>query len=81
MNPILISELPKRFSPLMARVTAAYARDETEHVNELLEQARLDQNDQANVQSMAAGLVNKVRIRAADPGLVEAFMREYDLSS
>ena len=81
MNPILSSELPKQFSPLMTRITAAYARDEAEHLNELLQQARLADGDQANVQAMAAGLVKKVRIRAADPGLVEAFMREYDLSS
>ncbi|MGH8500544.1 MAG: bifunctional proline dehydrogenase/L-glutamate gamma-semialdehyde dehydrogenase, partial [Methylococcales bacterium] len=81
MNPILISELPERFSPLMMRITAAYARDEAEHLSELLEQARLVDTDQAQVQTMAAGLVRKVRIRAADPGLVEAFMREYDLSS
>ena len=81
MNSILISELPLRFSPLMTRITAAYARDEAEHLNELLQQARLTENDQAKVQTMAASLVKKVRIRAADPGLVEAFMREYDLSS
>ena len=81
MTPILSPELPGSAEPLRARITAAYARDETEHLNELLPEAALPAEQQARVQATAAGLVEKVRIRAADPGLVEAFMREYDLSS
>ena len=81
MTPILSPELPASAEPLRARITAAYARDEGEHLNELLPEASLPAEQQGAVQALAAGLVEKVRIRAADPGLVEAFMREYDLSS
>ncbi len=81
MTPILSPELPGPAEPLRARITAAYARDESEQLNELLPAAALPAQQQAEVQALAAGLVEKVRIRAADPGLVEAFMREYDLSS
>jgi RHH-type proline utilization regulon transcriptional repressor/proline dehydrogenase/delta 1-pyrroline-5-carboxylate dehydrogenase len=81
VTPILSPELPGSAGPLRTRITAAYARDESEHLNELLPAAALPAGQQAAVQAMAAGLVEKVRIRAADPGLVEAFMREYDLSS
>ncbi len=68
-------------SPLRRRITAAYLRDETEHLEELLEQARLPAAEQALVQATAIGLVQRTRVRAADPAMVEAFMREYDLSS
>jgi RHH-type transcriptional regulator, proline utilization regulon repressor / proline dehydrogenase / delta 1-pyrroline-5-carboxylate dehydrogenase len=65
----------------MARITAAYAADEALHLEYLLPHAQLPESEQGQVQTLAATLVKKVRIRAADPGLVEAFMREYDLSS
>jgi RHH-type transcriptional regulator, proline utilization regulon repressor / proline dehydrogenase / delta 1-pyrroline-5-carboxylate dehydrogenase len=81
VSAILSSELPSIFIPSMKRITAAYAVDEAQHLTGLLEQAQLPAAEQAQVQALAATLVKKVRIRAADPGLVEAFMREYDLSS
>jgi RHH-type transcriptional regulator, proline utilization regulon repressor / proline dehydrogenase / delta 1-pyrroline-5-carboxylate dehydrogenase len=81
VSAILSSELPVSFIPSMTRITAAYAVDEAQHLAMLLPHAQLSADQQAQVQSLAAGLVKKVRIRAADPGLVEAFMREYDLSS
>jgi RHH-type proline utilization regulon transcriptional repressor/proline dehydrogenase/delta 1-pyrroline-5-carboxylate dehydrogenase len=68
-------------SPLRQRITAAYLRDEGEHLDELLDQARLPAAEQAAVQATAVGLVERTRVRAADPAMVEAFMREYDLSS
>jgi RHH-type proline utilization regulon transcriptional repressor/proline dehydrogenase/delta 1-pyrroline-5-carboxylate dehydrogenase len=81
VTAILSPELPGAFAPLRARITAAYARDEAEHVAEMLAQARLPDVDQAQVQARAVALVEKVRVRAADPSVVEAFMRQYDLSS
>ncbi len=81
MTPILSPELPAAASPLRERITAAYLRDEGEHLAELLDQARLPDADQAAVQATAIALVERTRIRAADPAMVEAFMREYDLSS
>ena len=81
MTPIISPELPTAMPPLRRRITAAYLRDETEHLEELLDQARLPASEQALVQATAVALVQRTRVRAADPAMVEAFMREYDLSS
>ena len=81
MTPILSPELPGAPSRLRARITAAYHRDEAEHLAELLDEARLPEADQARVQALAVALVQRTRVRSADPGMVEAFMRQYDLSS
>ena len=81
MTPILSPELPGAPPELRARITAAYHRDEAEHLAELLEQARLPAPEQAKVQATAEALVGRTRVRASDPGMVEAFMRQYDLSS
>jgi len=81
MKPILNPELPLAPGPARARLTAAYARDESEHLAELLAAARLPADVQAQVQATAERLVERTRVRAADPELVQAFMRQYDLSS
>lgn len=80
-NGIIAPELPAPPSPLRAAITAAWLRDETEHVRELLEQARLPANEQAQAQKLAVDLVKRVRARAQDQGAIEAFMRQYDLGS
>lgn len=81
MKPILSPELPAAPGPARERTTAAYARDESEHLAELLAAARLPAEVQAGVQATAEALVERTRVRAADPELVQAFMRQYDLSS
>jgi RHH-type proline utilization regulon transcriptional repressor/proline dehydrogenase/delta 1-pyrroline-5-carboxylate dehydrogenase len=81
VTPILSPELPGAAPELRARITAAFHRDEAEHLAELLDQARLPEAEQARVQALAVALVQRTRVRAADPGMVEAFMRQYDLSS
>ena len=63
------------------RISAAYACDEAAHLAELLPAATLPAALQAEVQATAERLVQRTRIRAADPELVQAFMRQYDLSS
>ena len=78
MNPIISPELPARRPELMQRITAAYLRDEGEHIAELLAAAPASG---PAVQAEAVTLVERTRLRAADPAMVEAFMREYDLSS
>ncbi|WP_240097273.1 bifunctional proline dehydrogenase/L-glutamate gamma-semialdehyde dehydrogenase PutA [Thermomonas flagellata] len=78
---ILAPELPPPPSPLRAAITAGWIRDEAAHVRELLAQARLPAADQAAVQATAADLVERVRARARQQGVVEAFMRQYDLGS
>src|SRR5688500_8280940 len=79
--PILSPELPIEPAPRRGATTAAWMRDETEHVRELLAQARLPAGDQAKAQALAADLVSRVRARAQDQGAIEAFMRQYDLGS
>lgn len=78
MNPIISPELPVRRPELMQRISVAYLRDEGEHIAELLAAASASG---PAVQAKAVGLVERTRLRAADPAMVEAFMREYDLSS
>ncbi|XEB10116.1 bifunctional proline dehydrogenase/L-glutamate gamma-semialdehyde dehydrogenase PutA [Xanthomonas sp. DAR 35659] len=80
-TPLLAPELPTAPHALRAAITAAWLKDEAEHVRELLEQARLPAADQAKVQALAADLVTRVRARAKDQGAIEAFMRQYDLGS
>jgi len=81
MKAILSPDLPLAPGPARERLSAAYARDESEHLAELLPDAILPPELQAQVQASATTLVERTRIRAADPELVQAFMRQYDLSS
>ena len=81
MSDILSPELPAEPSRLRAAITAAWASDESEHVRELLAQARQPDADRAAIQATAADLVRRVRARAQDQGAIEAFMRQYDLGS
>ncbi|MET0808049.1 MAG: bifunctional proline dehydrogenase/L-glutamate gamma-semialdehyde dehydrogenase, partial [Pseudoxanthomonas sp.] len=78
---MLSPEMPADASALRQAITAAWMRDETEHVRELLGHARLPAPEQAQAQALAADLVRRVRGRAHDQGAIEAFMRQYDLGS
>jgi RHH-type proline utilization regulon transcriptional repressor/proline dehydrogenase/delta 1-pyrroline-5-carboxylate dehydrogenase len=78
---IVSPELPAPPPALRAAITAAWLRDETEHVRELLDQARLPADEQIQAQKLAVDLVKRVRARAQDQGAIEAFMRQYDLGS
>ncbi len=78
---ILSPELPAAPDALRAAITAAWVRDEAEHVRELLAAARQPDTDSAAIQVTAADLVRRVRARAQDQGAIEAFMRQYDLGS
>jgi RHH-type transcriptional regulator, proline utilization regulon repressor / proline dehydrogenase / delta 1-pyrroline-5-carboxylate dehydrogenase len=80
-QPILTPELPSGIEPARARITAAWLRDETEAVNDLLVQATLPPVEREKVIDLAADLVTRVRARAKDQSAVESFMRQYDLSS
>jgi len=86
VNALLTPELPAAPAPSRAAITAAWVRDETEHVRELLAIARQPRPDwgaadRAAIQATAADLVRRVRARAQDQGAIEAFMRQYDLGS
>ena len=79
--PILSPELPPPPPATRAAITAGWIRDEANHLRELLEQARLPAADRDAAQAVAADLVRRVRARARHQGVVEAFMRQYDLGS
>jgi len=81
MRAILAPELPPSPPGTRAAITAGWIRDEAAHVRELLQQARLPDADRDAAQAVAADLVRRVRARARDQGVVEAFMRQYDLGS
>lgn len=81
MTFIISPELPQQRTELMQRITAAYLRDESVHIAELLKIAPLPDAARQSAQANAISLVERTRLRAADPAMVEAFMREYDLSS
>ncbi len=73
-------------SSLRAAITAAWTRDESAHVRDLLGQARQpcadwSEADRAAIQTTAADLVRRVRARAQHQGAIEAFMQQYDLGS
>ncbi len=80
MTAILGPELPPP-DPCRRAITAAWTRDEREHVRALLDELGDDPAAHAAVQQTAVGLVERVRAKAADQGAIEAFMRQYDLSS
>ena len=80
-QPILSSSLSGDITPARARITAAWLRDETEAVNDLLAQASLPPVERERIIDVAADLVSRVRLRAKDQSVVESFMRQYDLSS
>ncbi|HRA57641.1 MAG TPA: bifunctional proline dehydrogenase/L-glutamate gamma-semialdehyde dehydrogenase PutA, partial [Thermomonas sp.] len=79
--PILAPELNPPASAPRAAITAGWIRDEAAHVRELLVQATLPDADRNAAQAVAADLVRRVRVRASNQGVVEAFMRQYDLGS
>ncbi|MDO5505084.1 MAG: bifunctional proline dehydrogenase/L-glutamate gamma-semialdehyde dehydrogenase PutA [Pseudoxanthomonas suwonensis] len=81
MFPILSAELPPAPSAERAAITAAWTRDETVHVQELLGQVGLDASQRRAIAATAADLVRRVRARVGDQSMVEAFMRQYDLGS
>jgi RHH-type proline utilization regulon transcriptional repressor/proline dehydrogenase/delta 1-pyrroline-5-carboxylate dehydrogenase len=81
LSDILSPELPTTVEPARARITAAWTRDETEAVDDLLSQATLPPAERELVLARASELVARVRARADQQTAVESFMRQYDLSS
>ncbi|MDE1885757.1 MAG: bifunctional proline dehydrogenase/L-glutamate gamma-semialdehyde dehydrogenase PutA, partial [Xanthomonadaceae bacterium] len=81
VSAILESELPAAADPARARLTAAYCRDETEAMADLVAQAALPASERDRVLARATELVARVRAKAGQQSAVESFMRQYDLSS
>ena len=81
MSELLSPELPPAPSALRDAITHAWILDEATHVRDLMAQARQPDADRAAIHDTAADLVRRVRGHAANQGVVEAFMRQYDLGS
>jgi RHH-type proline utilization regulon transcriptional repressor/proline dehydrogenase/delta 1-pyrroline-5-carboxylate dehydrogenase len=78
--PFVMSE-PLPDEPLRRAMEQAWSVAEDVHVPKLLEAIGLDDERRKAVGEQAVELVEQVRRRADDQGAMEAFMREYDLSS
>ena len=59
----------------------AWSADESAHVEFLKARTGLDREARSRINERAVDLVKQVRRRSRDSGAMEAFMREYDLSS
>lgn len=68
-------------TPLRRAVTAAYRRDETEAVQDMLQRARMSPAEQAAASQLAQRLVAQVRENRKKAGGVDALMHEFSLSS
>ncbi|GAB3023597.1 bifunctional proline dehydrogenase/L-glutamate gamma-semialdehyde dehydrogenase PutA [Oleiagrimonas citrea] len=78
---ILSPELVDVDQPARQRITEAWLRDESETVQALLAEAELPEAERKQIIERATNLVLRVRERADDQDAIEAFMRQYDLSS
>ncbi|TAN05922.1 MAG: bifunctional proline dehydrogenase/L-glutamate gamma-semialdehyde dehydrogenase PutA [Rhodanobacteraceae bacterium] len=81
MAEILAPELPAAPDPARARITAAWLRDETEAIGELLARAEFPADERTRIEAEAAGLVTRVRAKQDQRSAIAAFMQQYDLSS
>ena len=77
----LFEQAPPARKPLRAAITELYLSDETALVNRLLAIAELPPERSAHVTQQAAEWVRRVRQLRESQTALDAFMREYDLSS
>lgn len=75
-----LARYPSR-DALWRQMLEAWLVDETEHMQLLLKSIPLQAAQQSQINARAIELVRRVRQRSQDSGAIEAFMREYDLSS
>jgi RHH-type proline utilization regulon transcriptional repressor/proline dehydrogenase/delta 1-pyrroline-5-carboxylate dehydrogenase len=77
-----IFSAPERDIPLAVEtISAEYLADETMTVRGLVELAKLEVRESAQIVDRARDLVTRVRARSREHGGLDAFMSEYDLSS
>ncbi len=78
--PFVVDVVPDR-DRLTRRLDDDWYADETEQVVGLAESLALDDAQRTTISARAVELVRQVRARSKEAGAMEAFMREYDLSS
>jgi RHH-type proline utilization regulon transcriptional repressor/proline dehydrogenase/delta 1-pyrroline-5-carboxylate dehydrogenase len=79
--PLFVRDETPSADEASRRLDAAWSLQEAEHVAYLEGQIRLDREARDRIADKAVSLVERVRERSKDAGAMEAFMREYDLSS
>jgi RHH-type proline utilization regulon transcriptional repressor/proline dehydrogenase/delta 1-pyrroline-5-carboxylate dehydrogenase len=72
---------PERSEPEREAIDRLYSADEAGLVQRLLDAAGLDPDQQERVNERARALVQAVRDRRHERGVLDAFMQQYDLSS
>ncbi|MFN3234513.1 MAG: bifunctional proline dehydrogenase/L-glutamate gamma-semialdehyde dehydrogenase PutA [Gammaproteobacteria bacterium] len=77
----MFEEYPKNSTALRDAITQAYRVDETVAVDALLDYVDFTSEQNQQIQSRAAVLVEKVRTSRKKEDGIEAFMKQYDLSS
>ena len=80
-SPWVFAESVPARDRLRAAITGAWLADEAAAVKSLLAAAALPAEDAAQVQRVATGWVERVRSLRDQESPLDAFMREYDLSS
>ena len=82
MPAALLADLPPHHGdPLRHRIAATYQEDETEAVEALLGELRLDPVTAERVEARARRLAHRLRAETMGQGGVEAFMHAYSLST
>ena len=76
-----LAKTPLQESPLRAAITAAYRMDETQCLENLIQNASFSAEANQHIQETARQLVVEVRKRRIGKGGLDAFLYEYDLSS
>ena len=79
--PLVFAQPPPSRDALRAAISAAYLADETATVKRLLTDAEIPEARSVAIQATAAGWVRRVRALRDKESPLDAFMREYDLSS
>ncbi len=79
--PLVISNPHPELTGHRLAIANAYLRDEAEHLAGLLTELELPADRQQAIEQMAHDLVAAVRARAEEQSPLDAFMRQYDLSS
>jgi RHH-type proline utilization regulon transcriptional repressor/proline dehydrogenase/delta 1-pyrroline-5-carboxylate dehydrogenase len=80
-DPAFVSANPTPTDATREALERDWAVAESEHVPRLLDALTLADGEREAVDEQATALVRRVRKRAENQGAMEAFMREYDLSS
>jgi len=81
VNFMIFKKAPTQLSALRQSINNAYLVDETEHIEVLLPSAELRSEVQHKVIEHTRRLVEAVRAAGKKQGGIDAFIREYDLSS